>query len=494
MAKKIIIIGGGIAGLSTGIYGQMNGFDTEVIEMHSIPGGQCTAWERKGYRFDYCLHWLVGTSKGGFNQIWKELNVINDQTKIIDHEIFIKMNDEKDDSFLIYTNVNRWEKYLLEIAPEDSKSIRKMCKDMRKGADFDFPGEIKGLKNLGKRIKFIYNFLPVLPLFIKYGKKDFKTYFRKLNFSNPRLLHFLGNMFGDRDFSALAFILMLGWFDQKNAGYLIGGSKPLTDRMAERYRSLGGKLTLNKKVDKIITENNKTAGVILSDGTVLNSDYVVSAADGYTTIFKMLEGKYISKQLKEAYDTWELFTPIVQVSFGINDEIKSDYMAQNFLTENRTIGSTKLKQGYSLMNYSFDPTMAPQGKTVIVIRYESPWENWKDIKEGDYKTEKEKIKNDSIALLESHFSGIKEKIEVVDIATPLTDVRYTGVWKASYEGFLPTSKNISTGLKNTIPGLKNFYLAGQWLTPGGGLPPSAGSGKKVIKMICKKEGKKFEVR
>jgi phytoene dehydrogenase-like protein len=49
MKRKIIIVGGGIAGLSAGVYGQKYGYDTEIYEMHTIPGGQCTAWERKGY-------------------------------------------------------------------------------------------------------------------------------------------------------------------------------------------------------------------------------------------------------------------------------------------------------------------------------------------------------------------------------------------------------------------------------------------------------------
>jgi len=71
MKKKIVIIGGGVAGLSAGIYAKLNNFDVEIIEMHSITGGQCTAWDRKGYRFDYCLNWLVGTRKGPFNDIWK---------------------------------------------------------------------------------------------------------------------------------------------------------------------------------------------------------------------------------------------------------------------------------------------------------------------------------------------------------------------------------------------------------------------------------------
>ena len=92
--KKIIIIGGGVAGLSTGIYGQLNGFDTKIFEMHSVPGGQCTAWDRKGYRFDYCIHWLIGTRYSVFHDIWKETNVINDTVEIVDGEMEVLLAGE----------------------------------------------------------------------------------------------------------------------------------------------------------------------------------------------------------------------------------------------------------------------------------------------------------------------------------------------------------------------------------------------------------------
>ena len=59
MTKKTVIIGGEIAGLSAGCYAQMNGYETEIYEMHNLPGGLCTAWQRKGYTFDGCIHWLV---------------------------------------------------------------------------------------------------------------------------------------------------------------------------------------------------------------------------------------------------------------------------------------------------------------------------------------------------------------------------------------------------------------------------------------------------
>jgi len=47
--KKVIIVGGGIAGLSAGIYAMQSGFDVTILEMHTIPGGNCTSWKRKGY-------------------------------------------------------------------------------------------------------------------------------------------------------------------------------------------------------------------------------------------------------------------------------------------------------------------------------------------------------------------------------------------------------------------------------------------------------------
>jgi phytoene dehydrogenase-like protein len=489
MGKKVIIIGGGVAGLSSGIYGQMNGYDTEIIEMHTMPGGQCTAWDRKGYRFDYCLHWLVGTAKGSFHNIWKETNVINDQTKIIDHDIFTKVTNDRGEELIIYTNIDRWKKYLIDLAPEDKASIKKMCRHMRKMSLLEPLDDKKGIKT----IVALFKMAPILPLFIKYSKKNCSDYFKELNFKSERLSLFFNKLYGERNFSAIAFIAMLGWFNQRNAGYIIGGSLPIAKRMAEKYQSLGGKLTLGKRVSKILIENDEATGVLLSDGSVLKGDYIISAADGHSTIFEMLDGKYISKQLKEAYENWDLFVPLVQVSFGVDTRIKTDDPIHSFITENKKIGSTSLNMGYSIMTYFFDPTMAPEGKTTVVMRFESSWDIWKDMTVEAYKMEKETIKTDATALLESHFPGITGMIEVTDVATPLTDVRYTGVWKGSYEGFAPASNNITKTLKNTLPDLQNFYLAGQWLQPGGGLPPSVMSGKMAISKICKNDKKEFIV-
>ena len=78
-----------------------------------------------------------------------------------------------------------------------------------------------------------------------------------------------------------------------------------------------------------------------------------------------------------------------------------------------------------------------------------------------------------------------------DVATPVTWNRYTGNWRGSYEGWLPSGKNLMMQMKKTLPGLDHFHMIGHWTTPGGGLPPAVSGGRHVIQIICKQGGKRF---
>jgi len=83
---------------------------------------------------------------------------------------------------------------------------------------------------------------------------------------------------------------------------------------------------------------------------------------------------------------------------------------------------------------------------------------------------------------------------MTDIATPVTFERYTGNWKGSFEGWLITPSNsevVMKPLSQTLAGLGNFYLCGQWVEPGGGLPTGVISAQRLLKKICKEDKRKF---
>ena len=84
MERSIIIIGAGIAGLSTGCYAQMNDYSTHIFEVHHKPGGLCTAWKRNGYIIDGCIHHLGGASSNSrFYRVWEELGAVQNRTMVL---------------------------------------------------------------------------------------------------------------------------------------------------------------------------------------------------------------------------------------------------------------------------------------------------------------------------------------------------------------------------------------------------------------------------
>jgi len=494
MKKDVLIIGGGVAGLSAGIYGQLNGYHSEILEMHSLPGGQCTAWKRKDYTFDYCIHWLVGTSHGPFHDIWKETGAINGHTEIVDPETFVTMRLPNGEDFIIYSDLDRWESYLVDMAPEDQKAIARMCNHMRKMSTMQIFEKPSNQMNLMDNARFVMKNSSVIKLFMKYGKISVGEYFKKLGFQSRAMNEGLTEIAKAMDeFSAIAFLFTLVWFSQKNAGYPVGGSMPFTERMAERYKSLGGCFTGNSRVEKIIINKGKAVGVRMTDGRVKYADYIIGACDLHALMYDMLDGKYVTREIKKAFKEWPLFKPIVQVSFGISTEIESRFHTYQVIAPGEKIGSTTLKNGYGISNYNHDPEITPDRKCVMKLLFDSPVDIWEDLSKEEYRKEKEKIATDAVEKLCGLYPAVKGHVDVVDVATPLTDIRYTGVWKGAYEGFLPTSQNMTKSIKNTVKGLDNFYLIGQWLTPGGGLPPSAQSGKWIFQQITKKDRKEFKV-
>ena len=139
MTKKIIIVGAGISGLSAGIYGQKNGFETEIYEKNASAGGECTGWDRGTYHFDGCIHWLVGSKSGtSVNKLLHQVGALDDSVDIVNHEYFYRV-EEKGKALNMYRNVDRLEKHLIEISPEDEPLISEVCKAIRTFGKLEMP-------------------------------------------------------------------------------------------------------------------------------------------------------------------------------------------------------------------------------------------------------------------------------------------------------------------------------------------------------------------
>jgi phytoene dehydrogenase-like protein len=342
--------------------------------------------------------------------------------------------------------------------------------------------------------------IPFGGIFRKWGNKTIGDVTQQ--FKNPFMREAFPHIFNlenPPEFPILAVMKTLAWMNQRTGGYPVGGSLELARTIEKRYLSLGGKVNYRSKVVKIIVENDKAVGIKLSDGAEHRGDFVISAADGRTTIFDMLDGNYINKKIKGYYNNMALFSPLIYVGLGVNNaykEIPSTVTGINFhLAQALAIGNQR-RSRMSVQFYTFDSTLAPEGKTFVRVHFPTDYEYWKKLKKDKdrYKAEKKKIANEVVDLIDKRFPGFASKVEMIDVATPMTWVRYTGNWKGSFQGWIETTKTLRMRMSQKLPGLSNFYMAGQWVRPGGSVPAVAMSGRHAVQIVCANDRREFVTR
>jgi phytoene dehydrogenase-like protein len=495
MATKptVIIIGAGIAGLTAGVHAQRSGFSSRIYELHSQPGGLMTAWKRKGFTIDGCIHWLVGTNpKSGMYQQWEEIGLIQDR-EIFNPEIFCRVELEDGRAVNFYTNIDRLEAHLLELAPEDQKAICEFCRGARIFSRFDVPrrtGSLTGM--LRQKVRALPTLAAALPLIMRLGSISTRKYISR--FQNPTLRRAMELVWME-EVSAVSLLMTFGWLHAGNAGYPIGGSLPMAYAVEKKYRDLGGEVRYNASVEKILTEplpggGEKAVGVRLAGGFEERADFVISAADGHATIFKMLEGRFVDGKIRELYESTPRFPGLLFIGLGVNNTFPELYgitggiqlpAAKPFDVAGQRVERLRI------VIHNYDPTHAAPGKSVITIMQPTPYAYWKELS-GEperYEAEKQRAALDFIENLDARFPGFARQVEMADIATPLTFERYTGNWEGCMEGWLPTPKAVMGKISKTLPGLSHFYMAGQWVQAGGGLPSGLSTGQEVVKRIVK---------
>jgi phytoene dehydrogenase-like protein len=495
-AKTVNIIGGGMAGLCAGCYLQMNGYDVTIFEMNNTPGGVCTSWKRGDYTVDLCLHWLVGSGGGStLHERWNELIDLDD-FRFVDHDEFLRVEDAGGNHISVYGNIDRLEKELLHKAPEDEEVIREFIAGLRKLSTFDMRGdEAPEVANVWHRIKSFAQLVPYLPTFGKFMRVTCREYSE--HFTHP-LLKKVMMYLPDPDMGIIFGMLALTWFHNKTAGYPIGGSLNFATKIFERYVELGGKIRFDARVNEIMVEDGIAVGLQLTNGEKHVADITISAADGHATIFEMLHGKYGDEKLMKFYETARPFPSLLFAAFGVARDLATEPKLLLLNLEKPMVIDPQTTVDHILLyNHSFDPTLAPEGKTLITSMLSTyNYDYWDKLYREDkpkYEREKIRITEEIITVLDKRFGGIRQSIEMTDLSTPVTFSHFSGNWKGSYEGWLLTPETGFKHLPHTLRGLENFYMCGQWVAVGGGLPGVLISARDTAQIICKNDKKEFRV-
>jgi len=494
----VIVIGAGIGGLTCGALLAKEGLSVLVAEQHSIPGGCCTSFQRKGFTFDVGTDLFPGGGRGEL--IYDTLEALG----LIDEIEFIELTPPTrivgSDYNLPLTPLEDLAKELKGMFPGEALSIDAFVQDCKAStsellalADTSFD-----LLGLGSKIRFILKFLLKSTRFRKYSGISYQQVLTKF-FKEPKLRTILGAVLPhDHGWSANNHML-IGF--PGSFYYPTGRAQALADVFARGVTKHGGDLSLKTSVRKIVVEDKKATGVELADGKIIRSRYVVSGIDGRQTFLNLVGEQHLNPKLVRELRETRLTAPFFLISLGVNMDLRALGFDGATIVYNRSDSIDDLWSGdpekcslWIMMHSLRDPSQAPEGMATVQLMTPFPYDYmgyWKRNTDGtrgkEYTELKEALADKFITAVETIIPRLSQHIVYKDISTPLTFERYTLNSEGASHGWFPTP---GAKMRSQKTAIKNLYQAGHWTFPGFSIFSVVISGKNAAQLVLKEVKRK----
>jgi phytoene dehydrogenase-like protein len=497
-SEKVVIIGGGLAGMIAGCYLQKYGQQTIVLEQNHHTGGNMSGFRRGRYSFDGGDQSFE--SLGVVFPILQDLGIYN---KIKWKKVLYRFASRDFDFFI--DSFHTVESTLLEAFP-DEPGIREIFKEVRRVSAFlnkhcyshSFP--LLNDFSLSK----IFSLLPSLPSLSKWLTFEYREKVCSV-IKNPALR----NWFTGIGYYRMPFLFFAGFWDvwMRDYWYPEGGMQNFHNVIADRYKEMGGELRCNKTAVKIEVKNGKATGVRLHNGDFITADRVVYAGDYKNLLTGIMdESLFPKKQLKtltEAKLTESLFTVFLGVKIP-PDKLKKTIRANHaFWFPNYDVifpeaGSPEdiHSRMWVTANFFMDesPQFAPPGESTLVLQTYSSMD-WNDTwgnkgeaypRSRKYQALKKKVGMELVELTENLVPGLSKKITFFDAGTPLTIKRFSMNTIGSSGGWCYDDK-ISPVFRSPFKNLmstpvSNVHAAGHYTVWPGGVISAALSGRLVANL------------
>ncbi len=494
-AYDVIVIGGGLAGLSCAAHLARAGKKVIVIEQNFKPGGYCTSFSRKGVIFNPAIHWIIEHDK--LNNMLTELDV--PPVKFTLHNpLFRLIGPCEGTDISISINRNGFIKSIIDTFP----SIKKKTLNQLLDLSLDVNKESEQMpKTSPELISSFSRTLMAMQMPFKLGKT--------LKYSRMPMEGFLESLFpGDdlkclclglraiipmADFPAIGMLGILSIALQGLAFEPIDGAQKIADAFAEAVHTNGGEIFYSKKVTEIKVDNRRAVGIKLEDGEEVDADYVVSAIDARQTFEKLIDpglvpSKYkkgLDAPLSDSYFTVSIITDInpARLGFDCADVFYNSAMdvREMFSNNNPETGSFRItfppfrEEGADPNHY------AVQIMAQASIEFENYWKAGPQLRRGkEYNDFKKAFAMRYVKRAEKLVPDLSKHIIFMDVATPITLYRYTLNHRGTALGWRDFAMR-----KQKVPFIRGLYQAGHWTFPGAFVQSVIFSGKYAAELILK---------
>jgi prolycopene isomerase len=290
----------------------------------------------------------------------------------------------------------------------------------------------------------------------------------------------------------------LAAYVRRGAAFPRGRSQALSNAFLARFEELGGEARLNCSVQKITTENGRVSGVITDTGEEIRAAWIVSNADPVTTCRDLIGADKIPASFFTRLQSSEVAASTINVYLGLACTREALGLTEHEIFVNQGYDFERHYQGMKVIeppeaivltcyNAAY-PDISPPGTAMIILTALAYGEPWSRVPPLDYVDTKNRIAAAMIDMAETVAPGLRQHAEVVEVSTPLTNMRYANTLGGSIYGFSqPPRDNMVWRMDYKGP-LDRLYFAGAWTQPGGGFEPTMISGVRAGRAISFKSG------
>lgn len=505
MSRKYdaIVIGAGLGGLSAATRLAKSGLKVLLLEKHNIPGGYATSFVRGRFEFEAALHELSGIGspdhRGALYRYLDRLGVAGKVEFLWIPNLYRSIFPDMD--ITLPPGPEAYEQKMCETFPSHAKDISRFL-----GIIYTLERDLAYLgrqMNSGKL--FTVSTMATAPYYLRnIFRYMFSTWSQVLEreVSDPRARAVLSQYWGylgmpPSKISFLYFAITLASYINYGGAFMKGRSQALSNAFLSRFLEMGGEVRFSCGVEKITTSGDAVTGVITEFGDEFNADYVVSNASPITTCHNMIGLDKVPSSYFNKFRSSTIGPSTFNVYLGIDKPaaelnlteheifINKDYDFESHYNEMSRLDHTEI-QSMALSCYNVVwPEISPPGTSIVVLTALMHGEPWLKVDPHKYVDTKNRLADAMIRTAEKVAPGIRDYAEVVEVSTPITNMRYTGALFGSIYGFdQPPWDSTVFRLGHRGP-LDGLYFVGAWTQPGGGFEPCMMSGQMAAQAILR---------
>jgi prolycopene isomerase len=500
-----IVVGAGLGGLAAAATLARAGKRVLVLEQYTVPGGYAHEFRRGQFSFDVSLHSMDGVGPGGW--AYTPLRDLG----VLDRVPFTRLDPFYIARFpghevVAHATPLQYEAGLIGRFPSEANGIRTLFDELvavfretqRMRADRDAPGAPLGPDEMLRRY----------PHLIRAIRESWAECMAR-HIADPALKAVISAQWGyfglpPSRLNAATFAMLWTSAHHYGAFYPRGGSMAVSRALAQIIAEAGGEIRYRQLVTRIHTEGDRAIGVSTDAGDFEQAEFIISNANAPATLLRLVGREHLPDGYAARLETTPDSLSSFNIYLGLDRRLQAGEQPFHELFVNDSydleaqyaavLAGDWARVPYLMVDYSgANPDSAPPDCSVVVLMCLAPW-NYQNIwgtggdltnyqRHPEYLRIRESVAETLLARAEEQLPGLRQAIRYKEIATPLTNTRFTLNRNGAILGFEQSVEGMYLCRLGAPTPFANLFLTGAWTNPGGGQSAALISGQDVGRIV-----------